>query len=227
MCGRLDQHHTALDYVASMQWQNSAPRLASRAAASYNAPPGTWRPLMRVVDGQLVVEDAFWGYRAAWAAARLPVAINARLEKINSSYWARLLKTGRAIVPADGWYEWTGDMGKKQPWHIHLKTREALFIAAIGACGKQGEQPAEAGFVIVTADAEGGMVDVHDRRPVVFSAADAALWLDPDLSTQQAAQLARSAALGPEAFDWHAVDKQVGHAGNDGAQLAVQRDLLD
>jgi putative SOS response-associated peptidase YedK len=37
-----------------------------------------------------------------------------------------------------------------------------------------------AGFSIITADAAGGMVDVHDRRPVVFSAEDAALWLNPD-----------------------------------------------
>ncbi|HEX8615345.1 MAG TPA: SOS response-associated peptidase family protein [Telluria sp.] len=226
MCGRLDQNHTAIEYVAAMHWRGAAPRVDTRAAPSYNAPPGTWRPLMRVVDDQLVIEDAFWGYRASWAAAKLPVSINARLEKLTNSYWARLLKTGRAIVPADGWYEWTGEKGKKQPWHIHLKTREPLFIAAIGACGKEREQPAESGFVIVTADAEGGMVDVHDRRPIVFSAEDAALWLDPDLSAQQAEQLARSVALGPDAFDWHPVAKDVGRASNEGAHLAAQLDLL-
>jgi len=36
-------------------------------------------------------------------------------------------KSGRAIVPADGWYEWTGEAGKKQPWHIRLKTRRPMF----------------------------------------------------------------------------------------------------
>ncbi|ATQ78017.1 DUF159 family protein [Massilia violaceinigra] len=226
MCGRLDQNHTAIEYVAAMHWRGAEPRVASQAAPSYNAPPGTWRPLVRVVGDQLVVEDAFWGYRASWAADKLPIAINARLEKLTNRYWTPLLKAGRAIVPADGWYEWTGEKGKKQPWHIHLKTREPLFMAAIGACGSEREQAAESGFVIVTADAEGGMVDVHDRRPIVFSAEDAALWLDPDLSAQQAEQLARSVALAPDAFDWHPVAKDVGRASNDGPHLAAQRDLL-
>ncbi|MFB9243617.1 SOS response-associated peptidase family protein [Massilia antarctica] len=226
MCGRLDQNHTAIDYVAAMHWRGGAPRVASQAAPSYNAPPGTWRPLMRIVDGQLVLADAFWGYRASWAADKLPISINARLEKLGNRYWMPLLKAGRAIVPADGWYEWTGEKGRKQPWHIHLKTREPLFIAAIGACASARAQAAESGFAIVTADAEGGMVDVHDRRPIVFSAEDAALWLDPDLSAQQAEQLARSVALGPDAFEWHPVPKEVGRAGNDGPHLAAQLDLL-
>jgi putative SOS response-associated peptidase YedK len=63
------------------------------------------------------------------------------------------------------------------------------------------------------------MVDVHDRRPVVFSAADAALWLDPDLPAEAAEMLAREQALGPETFAWHAVSKAVGNVRNQGAGL--------
>lgn len=222
MCGRLDQNHTAVEYVAAMHWPHANPIFASQAAPSFNAAPGTCRPLMRVVDDQLVIEDLFWGYRAAWAAGKVPIAINARLEKLGNRYWSPLLKAGRAIVPAAGWYEWTGEKGKKQPWHVHLKTREPLFMAAIAAFGPFREHAAESGFVIVTADAEGGMVDVHDRRPVVLSAQDAALWLDPALPSGQAGQLAHSAALGPDAFAWHPVSKQVGRAGNEGAHLAAR-----
>ena len=225
MCGRLDQHHTAVEYIQAMQWPRANPHVGSQAAPSFNAAPGTYRPLMRLVDDRLVIEDLFWGYRAAWASGKMPIAINARVEKLGNRYWKPLLANGRAIVPADGWYEWTGDKGERQPWHVHLKTRAPMFLAALAAFGPFREHAAESGFAIVTLDAAGGMVDVHDRLPVVLSARDAALWLDPGLSPHQAEHLARAMALGPEAFAWHAVDKQVGRAGNEGAQLAARLDL--
>lgn len=72
----------------------------------------------------------------------------------------------------------------------------------------------------MTADAAGGMVDVHDRRPVVLAPEDAALWLDPDLPAGQAEHLLRSMALDASAFDWYMVDKAVGNVTRQGAQLA-------
>lgn len=225
MCGRLDQNHTAVEYVQAMQWPHTDPLFASQAAPSFNAAPGTCRPLMRLVDGRLVIEDLFWGYRAAWAGGKMPIAINARLEKLGNRYWQPLVAGGRAIVPADGWYEWTGAKGQRQPWHVHLKSREPMFLAAVAAFGPFRGHAAESGFAIVTLDAEGGMVDVHDRLPVVLAARDAARWLDPGLAPHQAEHLARSMALGPDAFAWHPVGQQVGRAGNEGAQLAAQLDL--
>ncbi len=79
--------------------------------------------------------------------------------------------------------------------------------------------PEEAGFVLVTADSQGGMVDIHDRRPVVLNAADAALWLDPGLSPEQAAELARQTALGPDEFEGYEVTTAVNRAGTEGAEL--------
>ncbi|SRR6266571_8643183 len=224
MCGRLDQNHSAAEYVQAMQWPRAAPLFASLAAPSYNAAPGTFRPLLQLVDGRLAVGDRFWGYRAAWAAAKMPVAINARLEKLGNRYWQPLAAAGRAIVPADGWYEWTGDKGRRRPWHVHLKSGAPMFLAAVAGAGPARGHPAEAGFAIVTVDA-GGMVDLHDRRPVVLSARDAALWLDPGLSAHQAEHLARAMGLGPEHFAWHAVGPEVGPAGNEGPQLAAQLEL--
>lgn len=225
MCGRLDQNHTAAEYVAAMRWLRGDPVIDSEAAPSFNACPGTYRPLMHIADGQLMAEDLFWGYRAAWAAERLPVAINARLEKISNRYWCPLLRSGRAIVPASGWYEWTGEKGSRQPWHIHRASGEPLFIAALANFGPFKEYRCESGFVLVTADSVGGMLDVHDRRPIVFGADDAALWMDPSLGHAQAELLARSVALGPEEFAWHPVTKEVGKPTSEGAHLAAQLDL--
>ncbi len=173
------------------------------------------------ICSDLFIGDLHWGYRSAWAEAsgKIPMAINTRLEKITNRYWNPLLKKGRAIVPADGWYEWTGEKGQKQPWHIHRGDGEPLYLAALANFAPSAEVKTLNAFTIVTADAQGGMVDVHDRRPVVLTAADAAVWLDPDMAADQAEQLIRSVALGPDSFDWYPVDKAVGNVKNDGAAL--------
>jgi putative SOS response-associated peptidase YedK len=171
----------------------------------------------------LLADDMHWGYRSAWAEAsgKVPMAINTRLEKIGNNYWKPLLKRGRVIVPANGWYEWTGEKGSKQPWHIHRGDGSPLYMAALANVAPANEHKASNGFTIVTADAQGGMVDVHDRRPVVLSAADAAVWLDPDLSAEQAQHLLNATALGLEYFEWYQVDRAVGNVRSQGPQLAA------
>lgn len=227
MCGRLDQNDIPRllnDFAWAIEYYNR-----SQAAACYNVAPGTRRPIMHLEDGKLLVDDLHWGYVSAFGAQtkKIPMAINSKLEKLTGRYWAPLLKRGRAIVPANGWYEWTGEPGKKQPWHIHRVNQEPIYMAALANFAPASEYKATNGFTIVTADAEGGMVDVHDRRPIVFTAADTRLWMDPDLAPEQAEQLARSVALGPEAFEWFMVDRAVGNVRNQGPHLAVRLPELE
>ncbi len=220
MCGRFAQSQSAQRYVHALDWPQAV--VHSQAPERFNVAPGMYRPVFHVDadSGAHLVDDLHWGYQASWAVGKLPVAINTRLEKITGKYWSRLLKAGRAIVAADGWYEWTGEKGNKQPWHIHRASNEPVFMAALGSFGAISENnKATAGFTIVTADALGGMVDVHDRRPVVLSAQDALLWMNPALPPAAAEQLARTQALGPDAFAWHPVSKLVGNVRNDGPEL--------
>jgi putative SOS response-associated peptidase YedK len=219
MCGRFDQSQTARHYANAFGWADAV--FDSESGPTTNAAPGTYRPVFHVEDGAHRVDDVFWSYRPKWAEGKIPIAINARLEKLGSSYWSRLLKNGRGIVPADGWYEWTGEKGHKQPWHIHRKDHAPLFLLALANFGPFEENRAEAGFVLVTDDASGGMLDIHDRRPVVMNAEDAALWMSPTLSPQQALELARHAAVPAEAFDWHKVSKKVNNASASGPQIAL------
>jgi putative SOS response-associated peptidase YedK len=217
MCGRFDQSQTPKHYLRALDWSDAANHSAQEPR--FNVAPGTYRPVLHVVDGRGAVDDLHWGYQARGVAGKVPVAINARLEKLAGRYWGRLLGAGRAIVPADGWYEWTGEKGHKQPWHIHLKSRKPLFMAAVANFGEFRDHKAEAGFAIVTQDAGGGLLDVHDRRPLVLSAEDALLWMSPNLSKEEAMELVRASALGPEAFDWYPVSKAVGNVTKQGAWL--------
>jgi len=53
-------------------------------------------------------------------------------------------------------------------------------------------QTVETGFVIVTEDSGGGMVDIHDRRPVVLEPEDARRWMDPETPVEEAATLPKA-----------------------------------
>jgi putative SOS response-associated peptidase YedK len=75
-------------------------------------------------------------------------------------------------------------------------------------------RPKRLDFVIVTASAEAGMIDVRDRRPIVLAPKDARLWMDHDLSAEQAEQLACAASLPRDAFAWYRISTDVNNARN-------------
>ena len=70
-------------------------------------------------------------------------------------------------------------------------------------------------------DSIGGMIDVHDRRPVVLESADAWRWMNPETSVEEAAHIAQTKSLPTEAFMRWKVDKAVNVAdlNNNGKQL--------
>ena len=203
-------------------WGNVPPiALPTEPIRNFNAAPGAKHWTFRVAsDGALIAEPIRWQYLSGWARknGKLP-AINARLDKLLTPYYRSMMQTGRIIVPADGWFEWTGDKSNRQPWYIKTRTGEALFLAALTDHDPEQPDDDSTGFVIVTDAATGGMVDVHDRRPVALTSDNARLWMDRDLSIEQAEQLARSTSLPTSSFQWYPVGKEVNNARNNGEQL--------
>lgn len=99
--------------------------------------------------------------------------------------------------------------GKKQPWFITRKVDEPIFMAALTNWIEFSQQEVETGVLIVTDDAEGGMVDVHDRRAVVLEPEDARRWMDPETPVEEAAHIGHTRSLQTEAFTWWKVDRAV------------------
>lgn len=103
----------------------------------------------------------------------------------------------------------------KQPYFIRRADDEPLFLPAIGQFSYAGiEHSGHEGFRIITADSEGGMLDVHHRRPVVFGAEDARQWLS-DIGSKAADQLLQDSALPVTDFTWYAVPRTVGSVRNE------------
>lgn len=210
MCGRIRQRGEEPDYFGVTRW-NPSNAFPPEYRRSPNVPPGT-RPLVlhRLGDGSEQSDCLFWGYKPPWYK-RGP-ASNARLDTVlrGSSFWQPLLGR-RVIVPCEGWYEWTGEKGDKQPWFISPKDGEPILMAGITAWQPGREVLAETGFAVITDDAAGGMVDIHDRRPITLLPEDALAWVDPQTPVGDALELL-STSRPESAFQWWQVTRAMGNS---------------
>lgn len=232
MCGRINQHRRRATYANAIGWEgpdlSRSKNADDRAAVLmkcwgpnripfYNMPPGLFPDVMHTLhEGRPQFDTIHWGYQPPWAKDKgLPMSINARLETAATKpFFRHMFAQGRVIVPANGWFEWTGDTKPKQPWYIRLKTDSPMFLAAITNFRPFTHQDKQVGFVIITAATDGGLVDVHDRRPVVFSPEDARLWMDNALLPEQADTPARTRSMPPNSFEWYKVSTVVNNARN-------------
>ncbi|MHB0844774.1 SOS response-associated peptidase family protein [Stutzerimonas nitrititolerans] len=226
MCGRITQYSQAVEYLFTLDPQlQLVGGIPSEPIGRYNVPPQSKVQLLHQDEDGLRMEGVRWGYAPFWAQGKRPPAINARVETAATSKFFRdIWKTGRAIVPADGWYEWKKDEANpkiKQPYLIKLRSNAPMFFAALGQFqrGGIGEPRDGDGFVIITSSSGAGMLDIHDRRPLVLSPECALHWLDPELDANEAEKIALEHGLGVEEFDWYPVDRAVGNVRNEGAHL--------
>lgn len=72
-------------------------------------------------------------------------------------------------------------------------------MAAIGRTPFERGDHAE-GFLIVTAAADRGLVDIHDRRPLVLTPEAAREWMRQDVTGAEAAEIASDGAVSADDF---------------------------
>jgi putative SOS response-associated peptidase YedK len=52
-----------------------------------------------------------------------------------------MIKNGRMIIPAEGWYEWVGPKDDTQPWYIRPHDGKPLWMATVS--GWRPDLPSE------------------------------------------------------------------------------------
>jgi len=223
MCGRFTQYRTREEYLK--EFADEVEREIAydpEPIGRYNVAPGTTVLLLNQRDDSLHLDPVHWSYGPEWWD-KAPL-INARVETAATGRMFKpLWNNGRAIVMADGWYEWKRDGSKKQPYFIYHKSGKPIFFAAIGKApyDKQNENE---GFVIVTAASDKGLVDIHDRRPLVLSTSAVLDWLNPGTTSEEAQDIAKEQSKPSEDFIWHPVSKSVGSVKNQGSELVEEID---
>lgn len=146
--------------------------------------------------------------------------INARAETVRTKgAYRSLLERRRALIVADGFYEWRTDPdGKKRPIHYTLAGREPFAFAGLWASRHDPETDSWLdSCTIITTTANDLVAHVHDRMPVILPRAAEADWLDPELEPD-----AVDALLVPyPASQMHAAEAStlVNSAKNDGPEL--------
>ncbi|QXI26404.1 SOS response-associated peptidase family protein [Pseudomonas vanderleydeniana] len=226
MCGRFAQYQGMADYLRELvAEQDVISGYDNEPIARYNIAPTTRVLILHSVEEGLRIDPVHWGWAPFWAKGKRPDPINARVETVTTGkFFKQLWPNGRALVVADGWYEWVKDPDnpkKKQPYFIRLKSQAPMFFAALAQV-HAGLEPHEGdGFVIITAASDQGMVDIHDRRPLVLAPEHAREWIDPDLSPARAEGIAKNLCLPVDDFEWYPVGTAVGNVKNQGAELIL------
>ncbi|WP_130927967.1 SOS response-associated peptidase family protein [Pseudomonas sp. Sample_14] len=216
MCGRLSQYSGIHDFVAALSMPNALINsTGEQPFERYNAAPTTQLALFHQEGEFLHADMVRWGWRPHWAKDRA-APINARVEKVAHGPFFRAIWPHRAIIAINNWFEWVDEGGpKKQPYLIRHRDQSPILCAAIGQYPNEEHGPGEHdGFVIITADSAGGMVDIHDRRPVALPPELAREWLDPATPKERAEQMVLHEGEPSEAFEWFKVDRAVGNVRN-------------
>lgn len=194
----------------------------------YNIAPT--QPIMIVRRGHQTNREAVltrWGLIPAWVKdpREFATLINARGETVaDKPSFRGSFRHRRCLIPTDGFYEWTGKPGAKQPHLVRLASRQlftlaGLFDTWLGADGSEIDTAA-----IITTAANADMAEIHDRMPVIVSSADFEQWLDCRSGTGvDAAHLIRPLADG--LLDIVPVDRRLNNPRIEGPDLqaAIER----
>lgn len=129
---------------------------------------------------------ARWGLIPPWAKDRAVGSgmINARSETVASkpAYRAAAARR-RCLVPADGYYEWSGSGRAKTPYFLHDAHDEVLAMAGIYEIWRDPTLPDDHpdrlqwSVAVITRAAPDTVGHIHDRSPVVVPREMRADWL--------------------------------------------------
>jgi putative SOS response-associated peptidase YedK len=147
------------------------------------------------------------------------VLINAKAETVESRpTFAEAFAQRRCVIPASGFYEWSGPSSARQPFWIHRRDGDLLFFAGLYQDGEKNDPGAQTAFTILTCAANSMLATIHDRMPVILSDRDADDWINP--STKRSSSLKR--LLKPTADGLllvHSASPLVNSVRNEGPQL--------
>ncbi len=107
--------------------------------------------------------------------------INARAETIaEKPSFKNAFKKRRCLIIADGFYEWKGTKGQKQPMLITLPDKKPFAFAGLWEIWHKNKQaPAYRSCTIITTEASASIREIHHRMPVILKPEVYKDWLNP------------------------------------------------
>ncbi len=189
----------------------------------FNVAPTQPVPVVRLDEGERRFALVRWGLLPPWVKdpRTFTLLINARAETINEKpAFRNAMKRRRCLFPADGFYEWAVEGGRKRAFVARPRSGEPVAFAGLWEVwiGPNGEEMETAAIVTTQANAE--MSKVHHRAPVIVTPEDFDLWLDSRATDARAASaLLRPAPDGT--MDVYEVSPAVNKVANDTPDLLL------
>ncbi len=188
---------------------------------SYNVAPTQEIPVIVQLEDARHLKKRHWGLVPFWAndisiGSRM---INARVETLSSKpAFKAALKHRRCLIPANGFYEWFGKAGSKQPYYFQLPSGEPFAFAGLYEIWQGKEAPPEAGpyksCAIITTEASESVKDIHNRMPLILKPEVYDAWLDPEnKEIAQIEELLKTAYV--KELNRYPVSRMVNQVGND------------
>jgi putative SOS response-associated peptidase YedK len=184
MCGRFTQNYT-WEQVHAFLSVFGPPR---NLQPHYNLAPTDTVDVIRLdKQRQRELLPMRWGLVPAWwkkSLKEMPATFNARAESVaDKPMFRTAFKERRCIIPASGFYEWTGEKRNRQP---HLFTlADGSPVMGFAGLWERWKDPANGEWVlsctIIVSGANAWMEKYHDRMPVILDEQDVNGWLDGSL----------------------------------------------
>lgn len=135
----------------------------------------------RNLMGQRELALVRWGLIPSWVKnpAQFSTLVNARAETADvKPAFRSAMRHRHCLVPADGFYEWTGRAGAKQPHLIRPRAGGLIALAGLWEhwLGADGSEIETMAILTTTSNAE--MASIHDRMPVILTPDQYSVWLD-------------------------------------------------
>lgn len=183
MCGRYVVTYD-VDQLKAMFNVTDRPNFA----ANWNAALTQSLPVIRRgSEGERRLSLIRWGLVPHWsktAPEKSKPMINARAETAAEKPMFRAaLSRRRALVPANGFYEWTKEGEVRQPWYIARSDGQPMVFGGLWERWGEGSERVDS-FAILTTPASEDIAHLHHRCPLMISADDYDHWLDPDQDPQ-------------------------------------------
>ena len=172
----------------------------------YNIAPTQPHWILRQRREAREVCSATWGLVNHWARdnKRAAAQINARVEDLDRrKSFRQAFAQRRCLVPADGFFEWTGSKNARQPLWFHRPDGGLLLFAGLYESWRPAADRCERTFTIITTDANATVAPIHDRMPLILDGRASDDWIFEGHSPSDVRTL-----LGPPA-DHHLIAEPV------------------
>jgi putative SOS response-associated peptidase YedK len=138
---------------------------------------------MKIDSSALELVKLRWGLIPSWAENSKSALVNARCETLaEKPSFREAFRKRRCLIPADGFYEWKLEDGRKRPYWIHRPDEQPFTFAGIWEAWKDDDGRTVESCAVVTTQANELLKPLHERMPVIVPSEWRDRWLDTRVS---------------------------------------------